>query len=163
MNYYIADTATGTHKGPYSVEQLRYMTVTPDTLVWNDTMTDWTRAIDVPELRDMLFAANPSASAPRFAPGGHTGQTMIPERPHTWLVEAILATILCFLPFGIVAIVKAVQVSSAYDRGDYAEAVKCSRSAKTWVIWSVLCPIILYAGVIILLAFGGLTTTLFQL
>lgn len=161
MDYYIADTTTGTHQGPYSVEQLRCMTIGADTLVWNDTMKDWTRAIDVPELRDALFTANAYASTPRFAPGVQT-PGMRPARPHTWLVEAILATILCFLPFGIVAIVKAVQVSSAYDRGDYAEAVKCSHSAKRWVIWSVILPVILYIGAIILIAFGAISLTLFQ-
>ena len=48
-------------------------------------------------------------------------------RPKNWLVESILATIFCCLPFGIAGIVFATQVNSKYDSGDYAGALQASK------------------------------------
>lgn len=48
------------------------------------------------------------------------------------LVWAILATLFCCLPTGIVAIVYAAQVDSKLSAGDIAGAQASSRSAATW-------------------------------
>ena len=58
--------------------------------------------------------------------------------PATYLVWAILATLLCCLPFGIVSIVKASQVSTLYYQGNYAEARASSRAARNWAIASAV-------------------------
>lgn len=55
-----------------------------------------------------------------------------PPRPNNYLVQAILVTVFCCLPLGIVSIVFAAQVNGAFDRGDYAGADKASRQAKMW-------------------------------
>ncbi|MCR8558429.1 CD225/dispanin family protein [Mucilaginibacter sp. BJC16-A38] len=60
-----------------------------------------------------------------------TGQ-MPPPRPKNWLVESILVTIFCCLPFGIVGIVNAASVNSRYDVGDYAGALNASQQAGKW-------------------------------
>ncbi|HKI88150.1 MAG TPA: CD225/dispanin family protein [Draconibacterium sp.] len=52
--------------------------------------------------------------------------------PPNYLVWAILTTILCCLPFGIVSIVFASQVNAKYAAGDYDGANKSSKNAKTW-------------------------------
>lgn len=49
-----------------------------------------------------------------------------------YLVQAILVTIFCCLPFGIVAIVFAAQVNGKLAAGDYAGAAETSRKAKLW-------------------------------
>ena len=49
-----------------------------------------------------------------------------------YLVQAILATICCCLPFGIVGIVFAAQVNGKLAAGDYAGAMQSSSMAKTW-------------------------------
>ena len=49
-----------------------------------------------------------------------------------YLVQAILVTICCCMPFGIAAIVFAAQVNSKLQVGDYAGAVESSRKAKMW-------------------------------
>jgi len=51
----------------------------------------------------------------------------------THLVEAILVTLCCCVPFGIVAIVYAAQVSPKLAAGDYEGAVQASGSAQDWV------------------------------
>lgn len=49
-----------------------------------------------------------------------------------YLVQAILVTIFCCLPFGIPAIVFAAQVNTKVASGDYNGAIKSSRQAKMW-------------------------------
>ena|SRR5688572_15970440 len=55
-----------------------------------------------------------------------------PVRPKNWLVESILVTIFCCLPFGIAGIVFSAQVNSKYDTGDYEGADKASKEAGKW-------------------------------
>ena len=49
-----------------------------------------------------------------------------------YLVQAILVTIFCCLPFGIVAIVFAAQVNGKLERGDHEGALRASKTAKLW-------------------------------
>ena len=55
-------------------------------------------------------------------------------QPHVpnYLVQAILVTIFCCLPAGIVSIVYAAQVNSKLAAGDMNGALESSRSAKMW-------------------------------
>ncbi|HXJ40817.1 MAG TPA: CD225/dispanin family protein, partial [Bryobacteraceae bacterium] len=50
----------------------------------------------------------------------------------TYLVPAILSTIFCCIPFGIIAIVFAAQVGSKLSAGDIPGAQKASGTARTW-------------------------------
>ena len=52
--------------------------------------------------------------------------------PKNWLVESILVTIFCCLPFGIAGIVFASQVNSKAAAGDYTGAMEASRNAAKW-------------------------------
>src|ERR1700722_16731542 len=49
-----------------------------------------------------------------------------------YLVFAIVATVLCCIPSGIVAIIYAAQVNGKLQAGDLAGAQAASRNAKTW-------------------------------
>lgn len=63
-----------------------------------------------------------------------------PAEPHVtpvqtvpnYLLQAILVTLFCCLPSGIVAIVYAAQVNTKLKAGDYDGAVEASTKAKTW-------------------------------
>lgn len=61
-----------------------------------------------------------------------------PERPigppKNWLVESILVTIFCCLPFGIAGIVFASQVNAKHALADYQGALKASREARRWTL-----------------------------
>ena len=61
----------------------------------------------------------------------------------TYLVWAILVTLFCFLPTGIVAIVYASQVTSKLQAGDVAGATDASNKAKMWTIISAVAGIVL--------------------
>lgn len=81
----------------------------------------------------------------------------VPERPKSWLVESILITILCCLPFGIVGIVNAAKVNSLYDQGLYDESKRVSRNAKRWAMYGLIAGIIYLIFLIIMVSMGYFT------
>lgn len=75
-----------------------------------------------------------------------------PQRPSSYLALAIISTILCCLPTGIVSIIYATKVNSHYEDGKYEEANKASKNAKTWGLVSI--GIALLGWIIYILIFG---------
>jgi len=59
-------------------------------------------------------------------------QKQLLSPPKNWLVESILVTIFCCLPFGIAGIVFASQVNSKLAAGDYNGALQASKDAGKW-------------------------------
>ncbi len=53
------------------------------------------------------------------------------------MVKAILSTILCCLPLGVVAIVYSAQVNSKVMVGDYRGAQESADNASMWANWSI--------------------------
>jgi uncharacterized membrane protein len=84
-----------------------------------------------------------------------------PTRPNSYLALAIISTILCCLPTGIVSIIYATKVNSSYEDGNYDEANRASKNAKTWGLVSIGLAVILYLfifliyGAIIMAAFNN--------
>lgn len=149
MKYYII--LNGRQAGPFEENQLLSMGVTRSTMVWREGMQNWQEAGQLAELA-YLFNNNNGNSNGNFQ-GGQTQQpprwdqyqgnyspynSNIPPMPKTWLVESILATLFCCLPFGIAGIVYASKVSTSYLMGNYALAQKQSDDAKKWTLISVL-------------------------
>ncbi|MBL4663561.1 MAG: CD225/dispanin family protein [Flavobacteriaceae bacterium] len=62
--------------------------------------------------------------------------------PDNYLVWAILSTVCCCLPLGIVSIVKATKVRELWALGDLAGAQKAADDAKKWAIWSAVIAIV---------------------
>jgi hypothetical protein len=75
-------------------------------------------------------------------------------RPKNWLVESILVTIFCCLPFGIVGIVNAASVNSKFNAGDYTGALESSKNAGKWtktgfwigLVFGIACAVFLYVN-----------------
>jgi hypothetical protein len=64
-----------------------------------------------------------------------------------WLVEAILVTLLCCLPFGVVGIIFAAQVNTKQQAGDMEGAEKARKDAARWTkigFWVGIAGIVLY-------------------
>lgn len=59
------------------------------------------------------------------------------QKPDNFLVWAILATVLCCLPGGIVAILYANKVDPAWNAGNYQEAEEAAKNARMWTFISV--------------------------
>jgi len=62
--------------------------------------------------------------------------------PDNNLVWAILTTIFCCLPLGVVSIVKATKVRELWALGDLEGAQKAADDAKKWAIWSAVLAVI---------------------
>jgi hypothetical protein len=137
MKYYMH--IGGQQVGPYEENELPSHGLTASTMVWREGMPDWVAASQVPELSHLL---PPSQQPPSYQPqpgyGPQQPYGAQPPMPDTYMVWAILATLLCCLPFGIVSIVKASQVSTLYYQGNYAEARAASRAARNWAIASAV-------------------------
>jgi ABC-type Fe3+ transport system permease subunit len=73
------------------------------------------------------------------------------REPDNYLVWAILVTVLCCLPFGIVSIVYAAQVNNKWAMGDVTGAHASSQKAKQFAIWSALTSVILTVLFIVLI------------
>jgi Interferon-induced transmembrane protein len=73
-----------------------------------------------------------------------------PANIPNYLVPAILATLFCCLPVGVVSIVFATQVNSKVAAGDIQGAVAASKSAKLWLIVSVCLGLLV--GLVVIVA-----------
>ena len=93
---------------------------------------------------------------PRQQPGWQGQQPGWPSQlpPDNYLVWAILTTLLCCLPFGIVSIVYSTKVSGLWAQGQYAEAQAASNNAKKWaIIGAVAGPVAYVIFIVIYFAF----------
>lgn len=77
--------------------------------------------------------------------------------PQNYLVWAILATILCCLPLGIVSIVFAAQVNSKWQTGDYAGARLASKNARLWALIALIAGIVVAGIFSLFTVFVGLS------
>lgn len=138
MDFFILEN--GERRGPYTIEELRQNKLSPDTLVWAEGETDWRKAGDVPMLAELFPSSIPPVpSVEEPSPR--------PAMPKTWLAESILVTAFCCLPFGIVGLVYASKVESAYWAKDYGQAEYYSGKAKMWTLLGVgvlVCLMVIY-------------------
>ncbi|ORA16058.1 CD225/dispanin family protein [Mycobacterium arosiense] len=112
------------------------------------------------------WPAQPPAGWPAPQPGW-PGQ---PE-PDNYLVWAILCTVLCCLPLGIVSIVYSTKVSGLWAQGRYAEAQEAANNAKKWAIISAIVGVVaavifvliyVVAGVLVVSHLPSTTTTTYS-
>ena len=73
-------------------------------------------------------------------PQAEEQKTESPKRycPESNIVWAIVCTIMCCLPLGIVAIIKAMSVEKLWNQGRYDEAQSAANAAKRWSIAVIL-------------------------
>ena len=91
--------------------------------------------------------------------GGQVPGAGGPPKPDSYLVWAILTTIFCCLPFGIVSIVYAARVDGAYASGDYATAMSASQNAKKWAIVAAVVGVVVVILYIFLFIVAGVFST----
>jgi predicted secreted protein len=82
---------------------------------------------------------------------------MYQQQPKNYLIESILVTVFCCLPFGIVGIVNAAQVNTKFELGDYEGALKASKEAQKWMTWGLVSSLIIgLFYLVFVFALGGL-------
>ena len=82
-----------------------------------------------------------------------------PPMPDNYLALAIISTIFCCLPFGVVSIVYATQVERLYLQGRYVEAVDKSNKAFKWAIASaatIAAIVMLYVLILLIIMILGI-------
>lgn len=72
------------------------------------------------------------------------------------LALAILVTVLCCLPFGIVGIVQAAQVNGKVQAGDIAGAEECARKARKWSLWGLGIGLVVYGSYGLIMLIGSI-------
>lgn len=145
----------GLQQGPYTLDQLRLLSLDPSTPVWYDGLPRWQPAHLAP-LTAGLFAADNAAGDPSrqgFVPPqpgpdvyGSARQasaySQMPPRPATYMVWCIILTILCCSPFALAGIVTGAISSSRYNSGDYAGAKSMSTATEWLIIISIIWALI---------------------
>lgn len=165
MQYWI--NHNGVQSGPIDIEGLKKMALTSRAYVWHEGLTDWVKITQLPELQGLYeMAAEPVAQGQPLATEAQptsgtstvtTGQPVqqpvqgydpvqqpaAPEPcPPTNLVWAIISTILCCLPTGIVAIIYALKVTNKYREGDIEGAKRASETGAWWCIATIILGIL---------------------
>ncbi|XP_046369080.2 uncharacterized protein LOC124143958 isoform X1 [Haliotis rufescens] len=107
----------------------------------------WTRPSHSISKRSSSFTFSRRRTEKVHQPGAYHGcVSQVPD--HMGL--AILATVLCCWPLGIVAILRAQEARRASDRGDLPSALMLSAQAKRYSLWAVACGCILVAVTIVI-------------
>ena len=162
MTYHLSRNGqpTGTCSKEEALARYSRGEILPTDLVWCEGMANWAPASQV-------FGAVPAAPAPAPQPS-FSGAPLPPPvnaptppatgKPSNYLVMAILVTLLCCLPAGVVAIIYAAQVDGKWNSGDYAGAEASSKNAKLWSLVSLgvgLVGILAYVGFMVMAGFAA--------
>jgi hypothetical protein len=136
--------------GPFTLEELATKNISRETMVWMEGLTDWLPAGNLAELQSLF-----PVGGPQVPPVGAPYSNMMMEKPpKNWLVESILVTLLCCLPFGIIGIVNATKVESLWNTGQRDAALKASKDAGKWVRIGFFCGIAIYVIYGLMMVFG---------
>ena len=76
------------------------------------------------------------------------------KKPDNYLVWAILCTILCCLPLGIVSIVYAAKVDGLYSSGDFDGAQEAADNAKKYAKYGAICGVV-FGVLYLIVVIGG--------
>ena len=76
-----------------------------------------------------------------------------------WLWQSIVATVLCCMPAGVVAIVFAAKANAAKDVGDLATAREKARLARIWTLVSVGLVVGIFALFLVFGLFGAISSS----
>jgi len=154
MQYWI--NHNGVQSGPVDLDGLKQMGLTSSAYVWHEGLADWVKITQLPELQGCYEMVEQPAvvgqpyqpQQPADAAVAHP-QAVQPEQPEqpepcppTNLVWAIISTVLCCIPTGIVAIIYALKVTNKYREGDIEGAKRASEVGAWWCIATIILGII---------------------
>ena len=160
MQYWI--NHNGVQSGPVDADGIKEMAITSRAYVWHPGLSDWVKITQIPELEGLYQVVDepvttgqpyqpqtnaleqqPVSAQPINTQPVNTQQDEATEPcPPTNLVWAIITTLLCCLPAGIVAIIYALKVTNKYREGDIEGAKRASETGAWWCIASIILGII---------------------
>lgn len=86
----------------------------------------------------------------------HGGRNAPGAKPDNYLVFAIITTVLCCLPLGIVSIIHSTKVDNLWNSGQYVEATAASNQAKQFAIYAAIAGVIVW-GIYLMMVAAGMT------
>ena len=86
----------------------------------------------------------------------------VPAPPDNYLALAILSTLFCCLPLGVVSIVYSARVNSLWTMGHYDAAKATARKAKKWALASVIATVALVVLYVLFVLVFGITAYSFH-
>lgn len=154
----------GQQMGPFTMQEIKERGFSTESYVYSKSLGDWKKLSEVPSFHRVeieqppIYSPEPKAeqySVPQSNQGPGQSNYVNPGRPpKTWLVESILVTLFCCLPFGIAGIVNAAKVESRFAIGDSAGAIRASEEAAKWTRISFWIGIVI-GGLYFLAALAG--------
>lgn len=88
-------------------------------------------------------------------PNQQTHNVLPGVKPDNFLVFAIISTVLCCLPLGIVSIIHSTKVDNLWNSGRYMEAKNASNQAKQFAIYSAIAGVVVWGIYLILVVAGA--------
>ncbi len=182
MKYYLAENEQPV--GPFEVGELVSRGLKGTDLVWAEGFEGWVPAETVEEIRVAMYGPSDPQSACRASAipempatprqgqcppppvrplNGNSWQQQSPVQevmPKTWLVESRVVNLLCFLPLGIVGIIKASNVTSLWAAGQAGAAREASAAAKRWSLIGLICGLVVSVLYILFVVFAGVSGAL---
>lgn len=155
MQYWI--NFNGVQSGPVDLDGIKEMGLTSSAYVWHEGLSDWVKITQLPELQglyemveapvqatgEQCVVGEPMAQQDLNSPQPYQQQSAPVEPcPPTNLAWAIISTVLCCIPTGIVAIIYALKVSNKYREGDIEAAKRASETGAWWCIATIILGII---------------------
>lgn len=155
MQYWI--NHNGVQSGPVDADGIKELALTSRAYVWHPGLSDWVKITQVPELEGLYEVVDEPATVGQPLQPQNTAPAQQPMNPQpvntqlegdpepcppTNLVWAIITTVLCCLPAGIVAIIYAMKVTNKYREGDIEGAKRASEVGAWWCIVSIILGIL---------------------
>lgn len=126
----------GQQFGPYTLEVLRrYVAehrISLSDFAWSQGMPSWMPVSQIIGNIPSPMRAPQQQYVSHARPQYQQVQPIVVVKPQSYMLSAVLVTLFCCIPFGIVSIVYAAQVDSKFSAGDYAGAQQASNSARSW-------------------------------
>lgn len=145
----------GEKSGPHTLSEIEAMLssgkISGRTLAWKAGLEQWVPLAELVPNLDALGAGVRPPVLPQEPLIDSNSGVPNPNGVPNHLVAAILVTILCCIPFGIVSIVFASQVNPKLASGDLSGAQEASRKAAMWAWISFGAGLVV---IVLSLAFG---------
>ncbi|MCH5246828.1 MAG: DUF4339 domain-containing protein [Muribaculaceae bacterium] len=157
MNEEYFIVVNNSHAGPYSVEQLKELNITPETYVWRRGMKQWIKAKDIPELSVVLW--NPPAPTPLpvqpvvISQSNEQSSQLSTKEPPSYLVWSIITAIVFFLPLGVVAMIFSGITRTRCRNGEIEKARSSSELAAWFGIGAFVMGLISFPFQIVIALF----------
>jgi hypothetical protein len=77
-------------------------------------------------------------------------QPVLDNPPGDQFIMSLFTTFCCFMPFGIIALIKSMEARNAYQNGRHEDSAAAIRSAKAFNKWAIITNFIILGVVLVI-------------